>query len=445
MSFDFYVHSGLALIAFWFGWRRLNAGVRLPWIIFVASYFFTTVIGAIIIGMSDGLELLQIFNPTLNVGFVQSAVNGKYWYLLFMPITLLSLLLLLTSHLVFPWEVMICSWFRSEGQGRIYFISIILLTFLLALYSLLLLGMSGYLGNIFSAFSGKLDFQSTILLRQQMMDALAGRGFYYYEIAYVSLPALSWVALYKSFQNDGGKWIFLYCFQFLVIVFLLLSSVQKAPLLIYLIGVLISLAYLDKLRIYRLAMFGILGLVLLTFMQSYYEDDWTASMSVMHTIFRLSSSFIYYVTVYPQNEAYQSINYGLGLLGFGVTMRDNLVVFDYMYPGIYWTQGAAAGASHIRAYSQGGIVWASIVVVIIWLFIRLLGRMHKSLSGPLGFAVLVQAGVTLYYLTQTSLRGAVLESYGLIWGVIPLIALGLLSFILRFAVRLKTKEANYLF
>jgi hypothetical protein len=114
-------------------------------------------------------------------------------------------------------------------------------------------------------------------------------------------------------------------------------------------------------------------------------------------------------------------------------MRDNLVIFDYMYPGVYWTQGAAAGASHIRAYTQGGVVWACVAVVITWLFIRLLGRMRKSLSGPVGFAVLVQSGVTLYYLTQTSLRGAVLESYGLIWGVIPLVALVLLSSTLRIA------------
>jgi hypothetical protein len=297
----------------------------------------------------------------------------------------------------------------------------------------MLLGVNGYIGNIFSAFSGELDFKSTILLRQQMMDVLAGRGFYYYEIAYVSLPALSWVALYKSFQKKSNHWILLYCFQFLVIVFLLLSSVQKAPLLIYLIGVMIGLAYLGKLKVYRLAMFGVLGLVLLTFMQSYYEDDWTVVMSVFHSIFRLSSSFIYYMAVYPQNEAYQSMNYGLGLLGFGVTMRDNLVIFDYMYPGVYWTQGAAAGASHIRAYTQGGVVWACVAVVITWLFIRLLGRMRKSLSGPVGFAVLVQSGVTLYYLTQTSLRGAVLESYGLIWGVIPLVALVLLSSTLRIA------------
>jgi hypothetical protein len=437
MSFDFHLHAGAAVIAVWFGWRRLDAGVRLPWLIFVASYFLTTVIGAIIIGMPDGLEFLQLFNPTLDVGFVQTAVNDKYWFLLFLPISLPTFLLLLTTRLVLPWEKTIGSSLQRESQNTIYFISSVILTFLITMYSLLLLSVNGYIGNIFSVFSGELDFKSTILLRQQMMDTLAGRGFYYYEIAYVSLPALSWVALYKLFQQNSRNWIFLYCFQFLVIVFLLLSSVQKAPLLIYLIGVMIGLAYLGKLKVYRLAMFCVLGLVLLTFMQSYYEDDWTVLMSVFHSIFRLSSSFVYYVAVYPQHEAYQAVNYGLGLLGFGVTMRDNLVVFDYMYPGVFWTQGAAAGASHIRAYTQGGVIWVCLVVVITWLFIRLLGRMSKSLSGPVGFAVLVQSGVTLYYLTQTSLRGALLESYGLIWGIIPLFALVLLSTIVRFAVVLK--------
>jgi hypothetical protein len=444
MSFDFYLHAGVAVIAAWFGWRRLDTGVMLPWTIFVVSYFLTTVIGAIIIGMPDGLDYLQLFYPSLDVRFVQDAVNVKYWFLLFLPVTLITLLLLCTRRLILPWEKTISNWFQKEKIIEGYFIEAVILTVLLTFYSLMLLATKGYLGNIRLAFSGVLDFQATILLRHQMMDAMTGRGIYYYEIAYVSLPTLSWIALYRALQSGSNKWRMLFCFQFMVIVFLLLSSMQKAPLLIYLIGVAIALAYMVKLKVYRLAMLGVISLSLLTFMQSYYEDDWTALMSVFHSVFRLSSSFIYYVTVYPQHEAYQPVNYGLGLLGVGVSMRDNLVVFDYMYPSVFWTQGAAAGASHLRAYSQGGIIWASLATVIVWLLIRLLGRLRKSLSGPIGFAFLVQSGVTLYHLTQTSLRGAVLESYGLLWGVIPLVALVVLSSILQIAVAPKTSKMHVL-
>lgn len=446
MSFDFYLYAGAALIAAWFGWRRLDTGVRFPWIIFVVSYFLTTIIGAIIIGMPDGLDFLQLLNPSLDVRFVQNVVNDKYWdkywFLLFLPITLPTMLLLLTKRLVLPWEKTIGNWLQRENPNGVHFISSVILTVLFTLYSLLLLGTKGYLGNIFLAFSGTLDFQSTMLLRQQMMNAISGRGIYYYEIAYVSLPTISWIALYRALQSGSNKWRILFCFQFMVIVLLLLSTMQKASLLIYLIGVVIGLAYLDRLKVYRLAMFGALGLYLLTFMQSYYVDDWTALMSVFHVIFRLSSSFIYYVTIYPQHEAYQPVNYGLGLLGVGVSIRDNLVVFDYMYPLVFWTQGAAAGASHIRAYTQGGILWASAALVIIGLFIHLLGRMRKSLSGPVGFALLVQSGVTLYYLTQTSLRGAFIESYGMLWGVLPLVLLVVLSSILRNAVAPKIRKVR---
>jgi hypothetical protein len=440
MSFDFYLHAGVAVIAAWFGWRRLDTGVLLPWTIFVVAYFLTTVIGAIIIGMPDGLDFLQLFNPSVDVRFVQDAVNAKYWFLLFLPITLITLLLLFTRRLILPWEKTISNWFQRENINWAYFIATVILTILLTLYSLMVLATKDYLGNIRLAFSGELDFQATILLRHQMMDAMTGRGIYYYEIAYVSFPTMSWIALYRALQSGSNKWRMLFCFQFMIIVFLLLSSMQKAPLLIYLIGVLIALAYMGKLKVYRLAMLGVLGLSLLTFMQSYYVDDWTVLMSVFHSVFRLSSSFIYYVAVYPQHEAYQPVNYGLGLLGVGVSMRDNLVVFDYMYPDVFWTQGAAAGASHLRAYSQGGIIWASLATIIVWLLIRLLGRLRKSLSGPVGFALLVQSGVTLYYLTQTSLRGAALESYGLLWGVIPLVALVVLSSILRNAVAPKTSR-----
>lgn len=432
MSPGFYLYAGAAVIAALFGWRRLVAGYRLPWAIFILSYFLTTVVGAIIIGMPDGLFFLQIYNPSLDIGFIQNAVVDKYWFLLFLPITLTTtLLLLITKRLNLPWEKTIAKWLRSERPNRVHIISVFFLTILLALYSLLLLGAKGYLGNIFLTFSGTLDHQSIILFRHQMMEQMTGRGIYFYEITYVSLPALSWISLYMSFQKSNRYWLFLYCFQFLTIAFLSLASIQKAPLLIYLIGVVIGLAHLGKLKASRFFIFGIVGLSLLTCMQSYYVEDWNALFSVLHSIFRLSSSFIYYVTIYPQYEPYQPVNFGLGLLGLGVSLKDNLVVFDYMYPGVFWTQGAAAGASHIRAYSQGGIFWAVVVLIIISLFIRLLARLQKALSGPVGFAVLVQSGVTLYYLTQTSLRGAIFESYGLIWGLIPLVALVMLNSILR--------------
>lgn len=434
MSFEFYIYSSTAVIAGWFGWRKLDSGTRLPWAIFVVVYFLTTVIGATVIGMPDGLDFLELFNPTLDIGVVRNAIDDRYWILLFLPVTLPTVLLLYTKRLALPWEITATKWFQRENADRAVFFATAFLSLLLSGYSLLLLGIKGHLGNIFLAFSGMLDFKSTILLRHQMMDAMNGRGIYYYEIAYVSLPTLSWVAFYKMFKNDDKDWRILFWLQFLAVVFLLLSSIQKAPLLIYFIGVAIGLAYLGKLKVHRLVILGILGVTLLTFMQSYYVDDWSSLMTIFHSIFRLSSSFIYYVIVYPQYEPYQSINYGLGLLGFGVSMNDNLIIFDYMYPDVFWTQGAAAAASHLRAYTQGGVVWACVALVIVSLFIRFLGCLRQSLSGPIGFAFLVQSGVSLYYLTQTSIRGAFLESYGLLWAVLPLFFLIVLSSILRNAV-----------
>lgn len=91
----------------------------------------------------------------------------------------------------------------------------------------MLLGIKGHLGNILLAFSGMLDFKSTILLRHQMMDAMNGRGIYYYEIAYVSLPTLSWVSFYKMFEKGNKEWRILFWFQFLAVVFYFFRQYRK--------------------------------------------------------------------------------------------------------------------------------------------------------------------------------------------------------------------------
>lgn len=417
MPWIVYIYFSLAIVFLWLGWIKLKPSLKIPWAVFISSYLITTVIGGIVIGLDDGLEILLQSNPTLNVNFVRNGFDNTYWFLLFSPLVLVTWLLLIIKNFRFCLLDVSKNFLQVKKNEASIFVASVTLSVCIAVYLIGILVYHGFTFNIVSVFSGSYDYESLILLRTQMMEQIRGRGILYYEMSYVGLPTLSWVALFKCFNGGGKKWYFLYGFQVVAISFFLLSSVQKAPIIIYVIGVVIAIIYLGKLNFFRAIVFSVVGVGGLTIMQFYYQDDWTLLDSISHLVFRVSSGFVFYTSIYPEFEPWQSIAYGFGLFGIGVTMEDNQVVFDYMYRDVAWVQGAAAAASHLRAYTQGGVIWAMAVQVMISIFITFVGRLHKFIYNPIAFAILVQSCLSLYYLTQTSLRGAFLESYGLIWGV----------------------------
>jgi hypothetical protein len=96
-----------------------------------------------------------------------------------------------------------------------------------------------------------------------------------------------------------------------------------------------------------------------------------------------------------------------------MTLNDNVRVFQYMYPQVLWVQGAAAAPAHVRAFAQGGFTAAIFVLLLTGVLIALIGRLKNVSDRPLLFGLYIQGLICLYFLTQTSLRGAFIESYGL--------------------------------
>lgn len=70
---------------------------------------------------AGGSGFLELFNPTLDIGVVRNAIDDRYWMLLFLPITLPTLLLLYTKQLVLPWEVTAAKWLQWENTDRAVF------------------------------------------------------------------------------------------------------------------------------------------------------------------------------------------------------------------------------------------------------------------------------------------------------------------------------------
>lgn len=70
------------------------------------------------------------------------------------------------------------------------------------------------------------------------------------------------------------------------------------------------------------------------------------------------------------------------------------------------------------------------MLVLIGFFILIVSSVRMtSNKNPIRHALFVQFLVALYYLTQTSLRGAIWQSYGIVWAIIALSALVFLQLI----------------
>lgn len=412
--------------------ENLHLSVRLPWLIYTVSYSITTLIGGIIIGMPEGLSFLGLIYPTLSLNFINIEFNFEYWFYLYLPLLLIGSALFLFRKKSFFFEKKLSIILPQILPKKLNFLTALLITFAYIAYCSVLLYSNNYLGNVFSYLGGELDYKSTYLLRHKMMEQLAGRGCYFYEIVYVGLPFLSWISLFSYFNNKKSlSWGVLFAFQVFFIAYFSLSSIQKAPVLIYMIGFSLSLIVLNKMKFFHFLFYFSMTLIIFLFLQSLYTDELVLILDVAHIIFRVAQSFPFYLSIYPSLEAFQSFNYGLGILGLGTTINDNLVVGAYMESAIDWTDNAAAGSSHLRAYSQGGLFPSLLSLFFVLIFIRICAKLNKLSFGASIHGLIIQAYITLYYMTQTSFRGAIIESYGIFWVFTTLAALYFIQKILK--------------
>jgi hypothetical protein len=396
--------------------------VHVPLVIYAGSYFVTTVIGAAIIGIF-GTEYLEDLGWELDTAPLRDISSPLYWGLLFAPLIIVPVV-----------HALLNEWYRSRLSHRrrtpvrpLSLIAYCLLVVVGTGYCFTLFENNGYLnilGNI-ADYSG--NYAKMISLRTEMMEGL---GNSFYGLIYVSLPALSHCALYEAVNRNGVVWRLLFVITLLVTAALSVAIIQKALLLVYLIAVTVGLLHLGVIRRRMLLLAAVGGFVLLTLMTSVFVEDWQFGQSFDLLIFRGASSFPYYVTLYPEQLPHPGPDFGLHIFGIGDSPRDNLDVFERMYPSIWWMQGAASGPAHVRAFAQAGFGFSIFVVALIGVAVNLVDRLRQRISGPISFSIYIQAVVGLYYLTQVSLLDSLFTSYGLYWAAFILVPLWLLNRVL---------------
>jgi hypothetical protein len=106
------------------------------------------------------------------------------------------------------------------------------------------------------------------------------------------------------------------------------------------------------------------------------------------------------------------------VIGRGVDPGNSYAIAEFIFPNSPLGTALPAPA-HVEAYAQGGLMFAVFVTVLLGIMIAAVARLRAAAGrSAVWHAFYIQSLVMLYYLTQTSIRGALWDSYGLYWSFI---------------------------
>jgi hypothetical protein len=157
---------------------------------------------------------------------------------------------------------------------------------------------------------------------------------------------------------------------------------------------------------------------------------------------RTSAPAMYYPIVFPEHHEYFGLDLGQDILGIGSMPDDNRVVWKYMYPDI--AGGSVAAPFQFVLYSQVGTPRALVLSALLGVMFGILWR--SILTGDANRALRSLLGALLLlfsiYLAIDSLRGSVVSSYGVIWGLIFVLLVFFISHRLRVRAPDRAQLAN---
>jgi hypothetical protein len=426
------IFSLLSGLSIWLAVRG-KGDSRVPIIVYYVSYGVTTVIGATIISIQHGGELWRLYGGGIDTSLLTDYDSFKYLFLLFSPLIVCPFLFLLFSHLQTPPFLSRPVSFLTSLDADPYSFTAVLL--LLASYCVIAMFAHGFLrpSNLLQAQG---DYVASIRLREQIFNAM-GRTFFGF--LYMGLPTLAHFALYKAVRRGSLVWRGLFLSVTALFSFLILLTFQKSILLLFVLSLAVGLAVVGRVRRWILFAASVIVFLLLNAIQIFVLGQWQALQGLYLIIFRMANSFPFYVNLYPKTLPYTGIDLGLDLFGLAPKTNEVEVVFNYMYPSVAWAQGAAPAPAHLAAYSQAGIWFAIVTLVIIGWYLSLVARLKRDT--PVGYVLFIQGLVGAYYLTQITLRGFLITNYGLVWVLAPLLLLLGTAQLLKYATT-NVREAH---
>ena len=137
-------------------------------------------------------------------------------------------------------------------------------------------------------------------------------------------------------------------------------------------------------------------------------------------LFRMAAGFPYYVQMFA--EPHERCGIELPPMRWlpNQVCFGPIKVFRRMHPRFEYTVGFQPGPVNASAYGEAGPWYALAAMVACGLILGTLAALARGYD-PLSIAITVACCIYAYYVAQTSLTGSLIDSYGLLWLMIPLI------------------------
>lgn len=402
--------------------KKLSPRAQIPIVLYGISYLLTSVIGASALAIEPVYDYWSQMTKEYNNIQVLNEIGGEgYFFLLLSPLVLPQTFCLLFYS--------IFAWFRKYEIRRFslnlrlsigvapIFISFITIAFI----CIADLHFNNLLLNLVNVTSSA-DYSEHIFARQRAFSSLSN---FYFGMLYVGLPTL--LACMVSFYLDRKSYLrlVLIIFSFGLIVYLTLSTIQKAPILILIIFIGSVFWIKNKLTLKKIAIIFILGVSYLTLAYSMVGagEGGGLSLALFQIIFRMSSSFPYYLSFFPDYHQFTGIFYGLGFFGFGSDGSEAMWIADFMdlNGGLLISGNAPFGFHIMNGYVLGGY-WAVVVVEIIFgFYLFISSRWCDSAKSPVSVASAAYFAMWSYYLSQSSFSQVLgRQSWGYVWVLLAL-------------------------
>lgn len=399
--------------------KTIKPTARFPLLVFCGAYAVTYAIGAIAIGWSEStLEefLYEIWTPTAR------AVGPLYWVMVFAPLIVTPLVTVLGGRFIEdapsddspPERLSLISWLVLFGALSYYALSTLIEKGSLSTAAVgLLLNAAG----------------DTDVMYELREDTFGGQTTMFFGIIYQMLPYLSLAALFQASRENTRRWWGIFGISAAIVVSAGVATYQIMIPTVYILSVLFGLLALGRLRLKPVPV-TISGLLVFVFLQiSHYIKFGSITVlgGLTHYFLRMPCALTYYLWLFPNVVPHT----GMTLLGDFTGLRDADPAHPYTVGSIMYSQSdnvtlspAIPAPSHVNAYADAGLLYSFFVLFLVGVLIVAIARFDRRMSrSPWGFALRIQAYVLLYFLTQTSVRSAVVQSYGINWSIVAGVAL----------------------
>ena len=426
--------------------RSRPVHLALATLIFI--YLGTTGIGAAIATTGFGRAQLQEFFSVSPVPFdwLKTLGSPLYWTLLLQPILIVPVVALVaeraTERLAPSLALPDLPTWIAVGLASLF-----------AAFCIYKLAEAGGL-SAHEAWDRSFCYQQQITRRVELMQLLGNR---FYAFAYSSLPVVAFFLLAKGILQKSRSALFAFAVLSAIIAWLYIAMIMKAPLVIY-VGLCALTVVLCRFTWRSAAVatliavplaagiyFGLSALQICPTEHAAWQikeqpeapaaaGNPVAAPSSAPThlaqpsdkivrfsrnaVFRMASAFPYYVQTFSNPEERCGVELPLALASQRCYPPTKM--FKIIFPSVDYVTGFAPAGATLTAYAELGLFYSFVVAVIVGAIIGFIS-VFAGTGDPLRVTIGVALCMFCYYVTQSSLTGSLIHSYGLIWLLLPIL------------------------